>query len=272
MRLPLSALRARDGRRRAPSPAFALAFVALVSGGVSQAWAAGLLTGDDIANGTITGKDIKDGSIGPSDISRTGRAALAGKTGDTGRTGATGPAGGPGATGPAGPAGPIGPVGPQGDAGATGATGAAGATGPTGAKGATGATGADGAEPLGYWAVIDGSGGGAPKVLATAKTQPATVTLWGSGNDVGYDVAFPRDVSLCAAAVTRRLDDDDAPITPDAADAAAGGSAYTYVDTSASGDAKVLFVRLLQPNGMPTRGSFSVVLRCPDDAAQGLGR
>ncbi|MDO9356150.1 MAG: hypothetical protein Q7T55_20800, partial [Solirubrobacteraceae bacterium] len=74
-------------RRLLPSPALIVAFVALLGGVVGPAWAAGLLTGDDIKNGTITGKDVKDGSIGPSDISRTGRAALAGATGAAGSVG-----------------------------------------------------------------------------------------------------------------------------------------------------------------------------------------
>src|ERR1700712_2921361 len=95
--------RAISARRRGvPSPALVLAFVALLGAGATQvAWASGLLTGDDIKNGSLTGKYIKDGSIGPSDISRTGRAALQGTVGAKGETGAAGPAG---AVGPAGPA------------------------------------------------------------------------------------------------------------------------------------------------------------------------
>lgn len=257
MRFPLSAREPRIGLRRAPSPALVLAVIAVAGGGVSQAWAAGLLTGDDIANGSLTGKDVKDGSIGPSDISRTGRAALAGKVGPTGPAGPTGVAG---ATGPAGPGGARGP---QGAEGAKGEQGPTGATGPTGSTGVQGVAGQD---SLTLWAVVDGSPSDAPSIIATSATQAATVTSIPLGNDVLYKVAFPRDVSACAAIVTRRLDpaagSGGEPITRSMADAEAGGSAYSFVDPS--DDPNVLTVRLLQVDGTPTKGSFSVALRCPD--------
>jgi hypothetical protein len=208
--------------------------VAVLAACVGPAWAAGLLTGDNIKNGTVTGKDIKDGSIGPSDISRTGRAALQGETGPAGPTGATGE------TGPAGPKGDVGP---------------AGAAGP---KGDAGAAGKD---AIALWAQVDGVP--ADSASLTAGSAGTTIGHVGSGTSTVYNLTFPKDITNCAADVTRRSDLARAADTLlSQADAEAGGSAYTYLDPS--GNPKVLWVRLLDTLGGGTDGSFSVTLRCAD--------
>jgi hypothetical protein len=212
-----------------PSPALVLSFTAVLAACVGPAWAAGLLTGDDVKNGTLTGKDIKDGSIGPSDLSRTARAALGGEAGPAGAKGDTGPAG------------------------------AAGAKGDTGAAGPAGVPGAAGTDPVALWAEVDGAPVGSEAV--TAGTPGTTLAHIGAGTSVVYGLTFTRDVTNCAAIVTRRSElakDPDELLS--SADAEAGGSAYTYLD--AAGNSKLLWVRLLDATGVGVTGSFSVALRC----------
>lgn len=100
-----------------------IAFMLAASGG---AYAAGLITGKQIANNAIVSRHIKDGSIALADISGAAKSALKGQKGATGAPGATGAAG---AVGAQGPQGATGPQGPQGATGATGAQGPAGMPG-----------------------------------------------------------------------------------------------------------------------------------------------
>lgn len=109
-------------RRFRPSPALAVALVALVSSLAGTAFAAVTVSGVNIKNGTVTGIDVRNGSITTIDLSTATRRALKGSTGATGAQGADG------AQGPAGPQGPAGARGPEGPVGATGPQGPAGPT------------------------------------------------------------------------------------------------------------------------------------------------
>jgi hypothetical protein len=70
-----------------PSPALALAFVALLVALGGSSFAA---PAREAASKLITGKQIKNGSIGTTDLSKKARKALKGKTGKTGPAGAQG--------------------------------------------------------------------------------------------------------------------------------------------------------------------------------------
>lgn len=217
-------------RPRRPSPALVVAFGALLAAGAPVAVASGLITGDQILNSSITGKDLKDGSIGPSDLSRSARAALQGA---------------PGKPGTAGPAGPQGEQGPKGEQGFGGPRGPAGPPG---------------ADAIALWARVDTASPAATTVRTASAPEP-TVRLVGSGDARFYQLTFGQDISACAAAVTRRSEAGSSPggalITD--ADDDAGGTAYTF----APAGSKVLGVRLLDRYGNGATGSFSVVLRCP---------
>lgn len=221
-------------RRLRPSPALVVACVAVVLGGTPLAYATGLITGDDIANSSITGKDLKDGSVGPSDLSRTARAALQGAPGKPGAAGATGPQG------------------PQGPQGLTGLQGPIGQRGPAGTPGA---------DAIALWARVDTADPGSATSVRSASAPEPAVQVVGSGDARFYRLTFDRDISGCAAAVTRRSSiasgDPDALLKD--ADAEAGGTDYTF----ATPGSHALNVRLLDASGNGTLGSFSVVLRCP---------
>ncbi len=78
--------------KRLPSPALAVAFVALFVAGAGGATAAtGLLDGGDIKNNSITAKDVKNGSLLKKDFKRG--QIPAGKRGPQGAQGVAGPAG-----------------------------------------------------------------------------------------------------------------------------------------------------------------------------------
>lgn len=208
----------------------ALAFGALVLASAPVAWAGGLITGEQILNSSLTGKDLKDGSIGPSDLSRSARAALQGT---------------PGKTGPAGPQGIAGPQGPKGEQGFGGPRGPAGPPG---------------ADAVAIWARVDATSPSAATVRA-ASGGGVAVRVVGSGDARFYQVTFEQDISACAAVVTRRSEAGSSPagaLISDADDDA-GGAAYTF----ATPGSKVLGVRLLDRTGNGATGSFSVVLRCP---------
>lgn len=51
-----------------PSPALAVAFVALLVALGGTAYAASVVTGKNVRNGSLTGADIKDGSLGRTDV------------------------------------------------------------------------------------------------------------------------------------------------------------------------------------------------------------
>jgi hypothetical protein len=121
-------------RRRRPSPATAIAGVALFAalGGTATAASglidgkqirAGTITGRQVKNASLTGAKVKDGSLAAADLSRAARASLrgaAGAQGPAGPQGAAGQQGAPGAQGAAGSQGIPGPQGPDGPAGVLG--------------------------------------------------------------------------------------------------------------------------------------------------------
>ncbi len=102
------------------TPSFVVACLALVVACSGTAFAAGKITGKQIAKNAIVSKHVKDGSLGTADLSAKARADLQGAQG---------------------PVGPKGDAGPKGDTGATGATGSTGAQGPQGPQGPAGMLG-----------------------------------------------------------------------------------------------------------------------------------
>jgi Collagen triple helix repeat (20 copies) len=119
-----------------PSPAMAVALVALASSLTGGAVAATLITGKEIAknaiakkhikknavrtgkvkNGTLLRRDFKAGQLPAGSPGAPGPQGPQGLKGDTGATGEQGPGGPQGPQGPQGPEGPEGPQGPQGPA------------------------------------------------------------------------------------------------------------------------------------------------------------
>ncbi|HEX5909109.1 MAG TPA: hypothetical protein VFY44_01370 [Thermoleophilaceae bacterium] len=100
-------------RRAVPTPATAIAFVALLVAFTGSSFAAPareaaskLVSGSKIKKESITGKQVKNGSLLAADF-KSGQLPR-------GAAGAQGPAGARGATGAAGAQGPQGPAGPQG--------------------------------------------------------------------------------------------------------------------------------------------------------------
>ncbi|MDO9353748.1 MAG: hypothetical protein Q7T55_08635, partial [Solirubrobacteraceae bacterium] len=153
-------------------------------------------------------------------------------------------------------------------AGPAGAPGLAGEAGPVGATGATGAKGEPGASSDGPWAdVTDPGVEGAPTVVGDglAATEPieSSVVM----GEAVYAVAFDRDVSACAAVVSRTSalgersgSAGSDPVLLSDTDAEAGGSAYTYHDAKRPTRIRV---RLLDAAGRGDQGSFALTLRCP---------
>ena len=93
-------------RIRRPTYADVAATLALVLAlGTGGAYAAGKITGKQIAANAITSSKIKNGTIAPVDLSSATKRTMAGPAGATGARGATGATG---ATGPAGSTGPRG--------------------------------------------------------------------------------------------------------------------------------------------------------------------
>ena len=121
-------------RRRLPSPATAIALLALfvALGGTSYAVARNSIASKHLKNGAVTSAKVRNGTLVPRDFKRGAFP----QTG-AGGTGTNGAAGTPGARGPAGPAGPPGPGGAPGAIGPAGATGPGGPAGPTGPAGAS---------------------------------------------------------------------------------------------------------------------------------------
>lgn len=78
-----------------PSPALAVATVALVVASTGSAVGASLITGRQVKNGSLTGRDIKNHSLTRSDVRGVGAR---GPAGPAGPAGAPGPAGPPGPT------------------------------------------------------------------------------------------------------------------------------------------------------------------------------
>ena len=97
-----------------PSPAFAVALVALMAALGGTAVARTLITGKDIANDAITSRHVKDGTLQSADLSPSIRSAMARRTSARGPAGPQGPQGQQGAQGPEGPRGETGPQGPAG--------------------------------------------------------------------------------------------------------------------------------------------------------------
>jgi hypothetical protein len=119
-------------RVRRPSPALAVASLALFVAAGGTATAAGVMI--------TSSKQIKAGVIDASDLSAKARSQLKGATGPAGPAGPSGATvlGSPGAVGPVGPAGPRGPAGTNGTNGIDGTDGTDGAPGAPGAAGARG--------------------------------------------------------------------------------------------------------------------------------------
>ncbi len=139
--------------RKRVSPSLLVAIAALIVAASGTSYAAGKITGKQIARNAISSKHVKNGSLGTVDLSAAARTALKGATGATGAVGpagADGPAGpkgdtgAPGAQGPQGVPGGVGATGPQGPSGPKGDTGSTGARGPTGPQGVQGPAGASG--------------------------------------------------------------------------------------------------------------------------------
>ena len=150
--------------RYRPSPAMAIACLALSIALGGTASAAVLITGKqvkdgsvsarDITNRSLTGLDVKDKSLTPLDFNGSVE----------------------GPTGPTGPAGPAGAAGPQGLKGDRGEQGPAGASGPTGPIGPTGARGPSGVSGWHY--------------------NTAVRYIKGDGNWDGWDVDCPAGKAL----------------------------------------------------------------------------
>ena len=122
-------------RLHRPSPALAIAFVALLVALASPAGAAvrKLVTGKDIASNAITSGKVKNGSLLAKDF-KQGQLP-AGSKGANGLTGTTGPKGEAGPKGETGAKGDTGLIGPKGDTGPTvvgGANDGSGTVGPMG--------------------------------------------------------------------------------------------------------------------------------------------
>jgi len=122
-----------------PTPAMAVALVALFSSLAGGATAAKLLTGKDIANKSLSGKDLKKKSVTSRHVKNRSLVANDFKRGEL-PAGEIGPVGRDGATGPEGPQGPQGEPGEKGDTGPIGPQGSAGTDGADGAQGPAGAT------------------------------------------------------------------------------------------------------------------------------------
>lgn len=161
--------------RRLLAPGVVLAAVlALALAGGS--YAAGKITGKQIAKNAITSKHVKDGSLGAADLSPAALAVLKSGSGEKGANGATGAPGPQGSTGPQGAAGPQGNPGPQ---GATGPQGTTGPQGPQGPQGATGAAGPQGpAGVLGLQAVLYTTVDSQATPQANVVANNAEVTRW----------------------------------------------------------------------------------------------
>jgi Collagen triple helix repeat (20 copies) len=104
------------GKRR-PSPAMAVAIVALLAGFSGSATAALVTTGKQIKDGTVTGKDVKNRTLGTKKLSTKAITSLKGQRGPAGPQGPKGEAGVQGAQGLKGDTGAAGPQGPKGDTG-----------------------------------------------------------------------------------------------------------------------------------------------------------
>jgi Collagen triple helix repeat (20 copies) len=97
-------------RARRPSPAMAVALLALLLATAGSASAATRLL-------ISSSRQIKDGAITSADLSKRARTALRGHVGPAGPRGPQGLQGAPGAAGPKGEAGPKGAAGPKGEPG-----------------------------------------------------------------------------------------------------------------------------------------------------------
>jgi hypothetical protein len=78
---------------RVPSPAAAVAVLALVVATSGVSYAAGTIGTSDLENNAVTSKKIKNETIKVKDMSQTAVTALRGQTGPQGPAGPTGPAG-----------------------------------------------------------------------------------------------------------------------------------------------------------------------------------
>jgi hypothetical protein len=153
------AVRSSAARHR-PTPAMAVAMLALFVAMGGTGYAAVAVTGRNVVNSSLTGRDVKDESLTGRDVRLlTGRDVTdgsllaadfaadqlsAGPKGDAGPRGAQGPKGETGAPGAPGAKGDTGTTGLQGQPGAKGDAGTAGLQGPPGPKGDQGDQGIQG--------------------------------------------------------------------------------------------------------------------------------
>jgi|tagenome__1003787_1003787.scaffolds.fasta_scaffold20937783_2 hypothetical protein len=146
----MSPVALRSLRERRPSPALAVASLALFVAMGGTGYAAVAITGHQVVNGSLTGKDVKDESLTGKDVrALTTRDVVDGSLlaadfggqlppgpkgdpGGRGSQGQKGDAGAPGAKGDTGLQGLQGPPGPKGDKGDQGGKGEQGDPGPMG--------------------------------------------------------------------------------------------------------------------------------------------
>ena len=95
-----------------------VALVALFLSLTGGAYAAIVVTGNNVKDGSLTGRDIQDRSLTSKDFKASGLSERTGKDGARGPAGATGATGAQGPKGDPGPGGAAGPAGPAGNAGA----------------------------------------------------------------------------------------------------------------------------------------------------------
>jgi hypothetical protein len=187
------------GRSALPTLLVVLLAVVL-SGG---AFAAGKISGKQIARNAITTKKVKDGSLTAADLSANARAGLTGPQGPPGAAGAVGPTGPAGATGPQGPKGDTGGTGATGSQGPAGPTGATGAAGPQGPKGDIGATGPAGPQgPQGLNGLPGASG-----VLGLGMIQTST-TFTGGQTKTVFTTACANNKALVGWAIDPGINQD----------------------------------------------------------------
>ncbi len=141
-----------------PSPAMAVAFIALCVGVTGGAFAAATIDGGDIENGSITKKDLHKNSVNAKKVENKTLKANDFAPGEL-------------------------------KAGVQGIQGLQGPKGDKGAPGEDGTDGADGADATALWAVIGDDG---------TTARGSHVTSSAKNNEGFYTVTFDRDVSGCA--------------------------------------------------------------------------
>ena len=146
-----------------PSPAMAVAFIALCVGVTGGAFAAATIDGGDIENGSITKKDLHKNSVNSKKVENKTLKANDFAPGEL-------------------------------KDGVQGIQGLEGPKGDKGAPGADGVDGADGADATALWAVVNGSTG-----TVFRGSHVISSTRNGQGS---YTVKFDQNVATCAFLAT----------------------------------------------------------------------